>query len=101
MKKLIGTLIFSSVLLSTPVFAGRVHLLYDDIGNIHNPVDIFAVFNERFGSNDDVEESNESNESNNGHGNNIDGVDVSNPGRGNGGPNGRQDPSGTIDDERR
>jgi hypothetical protein len=37
---------------------------------------------------------------NNGHGNNIDGVDVSNPGNGNGGPNGQVDPSGTVDDER-
>lgn len=38
---------------------------------------------------------------NNGHGNNIDGVDVSNPGRGFGGPNGQVDPSGTVDDERK
>jgi hypothetical protein len=37
---------------------------------------------------------------NNGHGNNIDGVDVSNPGQGGGGPNGEEDPSGTIDDEK-
>lgn len=37
---------------------------------------------------------------NNGHGNNIDGVDVSNPGNGHGGPNGQVDPSGTVDDER-
>lgn len=36
---------------------------------------------------------------NNGHGNNVDGVDVSNPGQGGGGPNGQVDPSGTIDDE--
>ncbi|MBB5353386.1 hypothetical protein HNR46_003643 [Haloferula luteola] len=36
---------------------------------------------------------------NNGHGNNEDGVDVSNPGQGNGGPNGGDDPSGTVDDE--
>ena len=36
---------------------------------------------------------------NNGHGNNIDGVDSSNPGGGSGGPNGTTDPSGTIDDE--
>ena len=39
--------------------------------------------------------------SNNGHGNNIDGVDSSNPGNGHGGPNGQVDPSGTIDDERK
>ena len=38
---------------------------------------------------------------NNGHGNNIDGVDSSNPGNGHGGPNGQVDPSGTVDDERR
>lgn len=38
---------------------------------------------------------------NNGHGNNIDGVDVSNPGNGFGGPNGQVDPSGTIDDEKK
>ena len=38
---------------------------------------------------------------NNGHGNNIDGVDSSNPGRGRGGPNGQVDPSGTVDDERK
>lgn len=38
--------------------------------------------------------------SNNGHGNNLDGVDVSNPGNGNGGPNGAVDASGTVDDER-
>lgn len=36
---------------------------------------------------------------NNGHGNNLDGVDVSNPGQGGGGPNGEIDPSGGIDDE--
>ena len=36
---------------------------------------------------------------NNGHGNNVDGVDVSNPGNGGGGPNGEDDPSGPIDDE--
>ncbi len=36
---------------------------------------------------------------NNGHGNNLDGVDVSNPGNGHGGPNGMVDPSGGIDDE--
>lgn len=37
--------------------------------------------------------------SNNGHGNNLDGVDVSNPGNGSGGPNGETDLSGSIDDE--
>ncbi len=36
---------------------------------------------------------------NNGHGNNLDGVDSSNPGNGGGGPNGRVDPSGGVDDE--
>jgi len=36
---------------------------------------------------------------NNGHGNNIDGVDSSNPGKGSGGPNGGVDPSGDVDDE--
>ena len=36
---------------------------------------------------------------NNGHGNNVDGVDVSNPGQGGGGPNGEDDPSGPVDDE--
>jgi hypothetical protein len=36
---------------------------------------------------------------NNGHGNNEDGVDVSNPGQGGGGPNGQIDPSGVVDDE--
>jgi prepilin-type N-terminal cleavage/methylation domain-containing protein len=36
---------------------------------------------------------------NNGHGNNEDGVDSSNPGNGNGGPNGELDQSGNIDDE--
>lgn len=40
-----------------------------------------------------------SNHPNNGHGNNLDGVDVSNPGRGSGGPNGQVDPSGDVDDE--
>jgi hypothetical protein len=38
---------------------------------------------------------------NNGHGNNLDGVDSSNPGQGNGGPNGTVDPSGGVDDEMR
>ncbi len=42
---------------------------------------------------------------NNGHGNNIDGVDVSNPGQGGGGPTGLNnaglDPSGTVDDEKK
>ena len=37
--------------------------------------------------------------SNNGHGNNLDGVDSSNPGGGRGGPGGRVDPSGGVDDE--
>lgn len=37
--------------------------------------------------------------SNNGHGNNLDGVDSSNPGQGGGGPTGATDPSGTVDDE--
>jgi hypothetical protein len=36
---------------------------------------------------------------NNGHGNNLDGVDSSNPGNGHGGPNGMVDPSGGVDDE--
>ncbi|HEY1120053.1 MAG TPA: hypothetical protein VGE67_00570, partial [Haloferula sp.] len=36
---------------------------------------------------------------NNGHGNNLDGVDSSNPGNGNGGPNGAIDLSNGIDDE--
>lgn len=36
---------------------------------------------------------------NNGHGNNLDGVDSSNPGQGGGGPNGAVDPSGGVDDE--
>jgi len=36
---------------------------------------------------------------NNGHGNNVDGVDSSNPGAGSGGPNGSVDPSGGVDDE--
>jgi hypothetical protein len=40
------------------------------------------------------------NPSNNGHGNNLDGVDSSNPGAGSGGPNGSVDPSGGYDDER-
>jgi hypothetical protein len=39
--------------------------------------------------------------SNNGHGNNLDGVDSSNPGRGKGGPDAKHDPSGRVDDERR
>jgi hypothetical protein len=38
---------------------------------------------------------------NNGHGNNLDGVDSSNPGAGKGGPNGAEDPSGGVDDEAR
>lgn len=39
------------------------------------------------------------NHPNNGHGNNLDGVDCSNPGQGHGGPNGMVDPSGGFDDE--
>ncbi len=39
------------------------------------------------------------NHPNNGHGNNLDGVDSSNPGKGKGGPNGAVDPSGGVDDE--
>ena len=42
-----------------------------------------------------------SGKNNNGHGNNIDGVDSSNPGQGSGGPNGTVDPSGDFDDEGR
>ena len=38
---------------------------------------------------------------NSGHGNNLDGVDSSNPGQGKGGPNGAIDPSGGVDDEAR
>lgn len=40
-----------------------------------------------------------STKNNNGHGNNIDGVDASNPGQGTGGPNGGEDPSAGVDDE--
>ena len=44
-----------------------------------------------------------SGKNNNGHGNNCDGVDSSNPGKGKGGPNGKKnsgaDPSGDVDDE--
>jgi hypothetical protein len=40
------------------------------------------------------------NSKNNGHGNNLDGVDASNPGGGKGGPTGTTDPSGDVDDER-
>jgi hypothetical protein len=36
---------------------------------------------------------------NNGHGNNLDGVDSSNPGKGSGGPNGAVDLSAGVDDE--
>src|SRR5687768_7722791 len=36
---------------------------------------------------------------NNGHGNNMDGVDISNPGAGSGGPNGEVDLSAPVDDE--
>lgn len=38
---------------------------------------------------------------NNGHGNNVDGVDSSNPSVGKGGPNGTTDPSGGVDDEKK
>lgn len=41
-----------------------------------------------------------SDKNNNGHGNNLDGVDSSNPGQGSGGPNGSVDPSGGVDDEK-
>ncbi len=54
------------------------------------------------GSTDCDEESNgngNNGNGNNGHGNNDDGVDSSNPGQGDGGPNGEEDPSGDIDDE--
>jgi hypothetical protein len=37
---------------------------------------------------------------NNGHGNNLDGVDISNPGQGGGGPNGSVDTSAPVDDEK-
>ncbi|OGV38679.1 MAG: hypothetical protein A2020_03910 [Lentisphaerae bacterium GWF2_45_14] len=47
----------------------------------------------------DTESDAGSEQTNNGHGNNEDGVDCSNPGQGNGGPNGEEDPSGTVDDE--
>lgn len=40
-----------------------------------------------------------SGKTNHGHGNNADGVDSSNPGQGDGGPNGGVDPSGEVDDE--
>ena len=36
---------------------------------------------------------------NNGHGNNLDGVDISNPGHGSGGPNSEEDTSAPSDDE--
>lgn len=47
----------------------------------------------------DCPEDEDKDKGNNGHGNNDDGVDVSNPGNGNGGPNGEEDPSGDVDDE--
>lgn len=39
--------------------------------------------------------------SNNGNGNNVDGVDSSNPGQGKGGPNGAADSDPTVDDEKK
>ena len=46
-----------------------------------------------------IECDKEEGKSNNGNGNNADGVDVSNPGKGKGGPNGAVDASGDVDDE--
>jgi hypothetical protein len=58
-------------------------------GLVGDPVDV-----------DPNEESGvEDGSSNNGHGNNLDGVDSSNPSQGIGGPNGEDDPSGEVDDE--
>lgn len=50
-------------------------------------------------STDTTTSSDDTGKNNNGHGNNEDGVDSSNPGKGKGGPNGQDDPSGTVDDE--
>ena len=68
--------------------------------------EILVISDEIWGRSVDVErEDAGSGKSNNGHGNNADGVDSSNPGKGNGGPNGSVDQScpagGTcVDDEK-
>lgn len=61
--------------------------------------DSSVVNNNNVNPNPDVTEETTVGKNNNGHGNNIDGVDVSNPGQGKGGPNGMIDPSGAVDDE--
>lgn len=61
--------------------------------------DSSVVNNNNVNPNPDVTQETTVGKNNNGHGNNIDGVDVSNPGQGKGGPNGMIDPSGAVDDE--
>ena len=67
--------------------AGRVVVVSDDIHK--------RMANVQHATDDDSG----SGTGNNGYGNNADGVDSSNPGQGDGGPNGGADPSGDVDDE--
>ncbi len=73
----------------TPAHAGQILLISDEISG--NSVDV-----DRPSGGDAVADAGNGN---NGHGNNLDGVDSSNPSQGGGGPNGMDDPSGGVDDE--
>jgi hypothetical protein len=99
------------VLIAPAVFGGdqrspeMQYIVYDDISNLVKPgPDTGPVAtdpgeptgtpgNNGGGQDNNSNNGNGSGHDNNGHGNNADGVDVSNPGQGQGGPNGQGDPS--------
>ena len=110
----LGTLFIAPAVGSGPSQSRTVYMISDDINDISVPVDL-GDWNPPVPAGDSVDRpapqpapapapSNNGNgnggsHDNNGHGNNLDGVDVSNPGQGHGGPNGEVDPSGGVDDE--
>jgi hypothetical protein len=77
------------------LMAGSGAVLAESVVSSHKPVIVSDDITNKITG---VKSASDANE-NNGHGNNDDGVDISNPGDGDGGPTGATDPSGETDDE--
>jgi len=89
---------------SGAAYAAGPQVLMDDVGNFANPLGNPESGGSTDSSSDAPSSSGGTDSSghqhqNNGHGNNLDGIDSSNPGKGSGGPNGAIDPSAGVDDE--
>ena len=87
--------LFGIIVISLPMLGGAIGGAFDNVGtNLRSTYsnDVTACIPQ-------IVIVEEQGKGNNGHGNNEDGVDVSNPGKGKGGPNGKEDESGDVDDE--